>query len=89
MSLVEPETLKAISGFPPLKRQSTQFVLRQLLCPSTTFALVVVVLVYLFFICSLHHIGENGDLNFALNEKIVEGNQDIRSSIIWMKGTHR
>ena len=89
MSLVEPETLKAISGFPPLKRQSSQFVLRQLLCLSTTFALVVVVLVYLFFICSLHHIGENGDLNFALNEKIVEGNQDIRSSIIWMKGTHR
>ena len=88
--MVEPETLKAISGFPPLKRQSSQFVLRQLLCLSTTFALVVVVvLVYLFFICSLHHIGENGDLNFALNEKIVEGNQDIRSSIIWMKGTHR
>ena len=69
MRLVEPETLKAISGFPPLKRQSSQFVLCQLLCHSTTFALVVVVLVYLFFICSLHHIG---DLNFALNEKIVE-----------------
>ena len=87
--MVEPETLKAISGFPPLKRQSSQFVLCQLLCHSTTFALVVAVLEYLFFICSIHHIGENGDLNFALNEKIVEGNQDIRSSIIWMKGTHR
>ena len=73
MSLVEPETLKAIRGFPPLKRQSSQFVLCQLLCLSTTFALVVVVIVYLFFIiCSLHHIGENGDLNFALNEKVVE-----------------
>ena len=70
--MVEPETLKAISGFPPLKRQSSQFVLCQLLCLSTTFALVVVVLVYLFFICTLRHIGENGDLNFALNEKVVE-----------------
>ena len=86
--LVEPETLKAISGFPPF--EATE----QSVCsPSVIVSLDNVCsccccsCIFVLYLLASPHRGF--ELCSQWESCRGEGNQDIRSSIIWMKGTHR